>query len=106
MKGRPSNTSDDYVLVFDKTDKTRVFTLNTDLRKHACVDCGVPKFVHQMDDKLFAKIESVVDFNFGRDDGKSGYLLLLNIEGRPKTCFTLENEEISAEVRHKILHFC
>ena len=108
MKGRPSNVSDDYVLVFDKLDKTKTFKLDISLLTQKCVPngCFVPKFVDQINDKLFAQIEGVVDFNFKGSEGlKSGHLLLLNIEGRPMYCFTIEDEDISKEVRHKILLF-
>ena len=109
MKGRPSNTSDDYVLVFNKMKKTEVFKLNTRLINNTCVSkaygsrCVIPLFVDQIDSTLFAQIEGVVDFNLKSKGGKSSWLLLLNIEGRPKYCFTFEGEGISEGVRHQIL---
>ena len=106
MKARPSDTSDDFVLVFNKMKKTEVFKLDADLSNQSCasIDCFVPQFVDKINDTLFARIDGVVDFNLkGSEGGKSGWLLLLNIEGRPKICFTFEGEDISEEVRHKVL---
>ena len=112
LKARPTNTADNYVLVFNKLNKTQVFKVhpswtgfwhpyNTlDYQSCGANDCNKPEFVEQMEDNLFGQIEGVVDFNFGKENGKSGHFLLLNIEGRPKYCFTFEGEGISQMVRH------
>ena len=60
--------------------------------------CQKPKFVDQMDGNLFKKIDGVVDYNFG--GGVSGHLLLFNIDGTPKYCFTGEDKDLSDEVSH------
>ena len=112
LKSRPSNYADNNkMVVFNKLDKNKafiVFTYGNSLLSKSCetVNCFAPRFVDQMNDKLFAQIDSVVDFNFGGiKGGKSGYLLLLNINGRPMMCFTFEGEDISEEVRHRELLF-
>ena len=112
MKARPSDASEDYWLVFNKMKKTEVFKLDKQLYRYTCpsVNCIeseiLPKFVDQMNDRLFAQIDGVVDFDFReRNGGKSGWLLLFNINGRPMTCFTWEGEDISKEVRHEVLLF-
>ena len=97
-----------YWLVFNKLDKRQVFKLKQVYKGLGTInalshlscdsnDCNIPEFVHQMDDKLFAQIEGVVDFN---KEDKSGYFLLLNISGRPMTCYTFQGEGISEMVRH------
>ena len=114
LKARPHTQSDNYLLVSNKLDKNQTFKLEmlvqgafndyNALGSQSCDtnDCNKPEFVVQMEDKLFAKIEGVVDFNFkGRGDGKSGYFLLLNINGRPMGCFTFEGEGISQMVGYK-----
>ena len=115
MKARLYNSND--WLVFNKLDKTQVFKLvltdvstKTGLQyligNHSCDNgCKIPQFVRQMNATLFAKIEGIVDFDFKTKGVKSGYFLLFNIEGKPKACFTFEGEDISAEVRHKVLLF-
>ena len=119
MKGRPQDVFDDYLLVLNKLNKTQAFKLGFtnvgyamklryELGNHSCDSngCNLPQFVHQMNATLFAKIDGVVDFNFKSESGgKSGYFLLLNIEGKPMGCFTFEDEDISEEVRHKVLLF-
>ena len=55
-----------------------------------------------MNASLFARIIGVADYS---KKGKGGFLLLLDIDGRPMTCFTFEGENLSEEVRHKILLF-
>ena len=112
MKARPSDISEKYWLVFNKMKKTEAFKLDKYLTSYSCpsVDCIeseiFPKFVDQMNDRLFAQIEGAVDFNFrAKEGGKSGHLLLLNIEDKPKYCFAFEGEDISEGVRHQILHF-
>ena len=107
LKARPSNKKDDWVLVFNKRNKTRFMRTYYRLMI-TCVsdDCFVPHFVTQMNDTLFAQIDGVVDFNFtGSKGGKSGWFVLFNIDDRPMGCFTFEGEDLSPEVRHKVLLF-
>ena len=126
MKARLYNSYD--WLVFNKLNKTQVIILGFTsystpkqplkllstgrelrhiIRYQSCDNgCKIPQFVHQMNATLFAQIEGIVDFNFkGSKGGKSGYFLLFNIDGRPMGCFTFEGEDISPEVRHKVLLF-
>ena len=60
-----------------------------------------PKFVTEMNSSLFERIGGVIDYNFGKINGvfKSGWVLLFNIDGRPKYCVT--ESELSDEVRHE-----
>ena len=120
MKARPNSPLDDYVLVINKLNRSQVskvfmptYTWDeqhsySELANHSCGDdCNVPQFVYQMNGSLFAQIDGVADFNFmSESGGKSGYLMLLNIEGRPKFCFTFEGDDITRQVRHKVLLLC
>ena len=53
-----------------------------------------------MSASIFAKIDGVVDYKSETNGTKSGHFLLFNIDGRPKICFTSEDEDISEEVTH------
>ena len=62
--------------------------------------CSKPYFVDQMNASLFQKIDGVLDLIL---DGKAiGWLVLFNINGRPKYCATAYNQMISDEVRHSL----
>ena len=56
-----------------------------------------PQFVHRMNPSIFKTIGGVVDYKY---DSKNVYLLLFNIEGRPKYCITPWNE-LSNGVRYE-----
>ena len=62
-----------------------------------------PPISTQMDQKLFETIGGVVYYLFSDSKGRtfSGWLILFNIEGRPKYCFTAEGKDLSNDVRHK-----
>ena len=57
-----------------------------------------PQFYKQMDQKIFETIGGVVYYIFG---DSNGWLILFNIEGQTKYCFTAEGEPFSKDVRHK-----
>ena len=106
MKPQPSLTRANalIVMVFNKLNKSDYFSYDfLTQRKKLCLTpisgCVVPKFVEQMEN--IAQIDGIVDFNFEEKGGKSGHFIIVNINGRPKMCFTFENESISEEVLHK-----
>ena len=57
-----------------------------------------PQFYKEMDQKIFESIGGVVYYIFS---DLSGWLILFNIEGRPKYCFTAEGKPLSQNVRHE-----
>ena len=57
-----------------------------------------PPFVTQMDQKVFKTIGGVVYYIFS---DSSGWLILFNIEGRPKYCCTAQGKPLSEDVRHE-----
>ena len=106
MRAHPSSTlmNEQYPVVINKLNKSQFFNIQTHYG-YKCANsgdelCFIPQFVQQMDDSMFARIDGVVDFNLRADGGKSGWFLILNINGAPKGCFTFEKEDISEEVRH------
>ena len=62
-----------------------------------------PPFVTQMDQNVFETIGGVVYYIFSDSSNRkfSGWLIVFNIEGRPKYCFTAEGKPLSEEVRHE-----
>ena len=62
-----------------------------------------PPFVTQMDQNVFQTIGGVVYYMFTNSKGSifSGWLIVFNIEGRPKYCFTAEGKPLSNDVRHE-----
>ena len=106
VKRLPSVTDDEKVLMvlmvnkWNQSDRVAVSGCYNSMdwckdRSPYCTD--QPEFISQMNESLFKTIEGVVDYSFGTQS-ESGHLLLLNINGRPKMCFTPENEDISEEV--------
>ena len=89
------------VIPFTTGVSNRVLAFNRDtkvcnsipLSIDQCID--TPIFVPQMNDSLFTHIEGVVDIN---TTDRRGYLILFQINGRPKYCFTSEGKNISEEV--------
>ena len=59
---------------------------------------SLPVFVTQLNQSLFERIDGIVYYSY--KTGANGWLLLFNINGRPKYCFTSkkEEEELSEEV--------
>ena len=57
-----------------------------------------PPISSQMDQKVFETIGGVVYYIFS---DSSGWLILFNIGGRPKYCFTAEGKDLSNDVRHE-----
>ena len=100
-------------LVFNKYNKTDAFRYQTWLtnplhhitycRYKDPTYCQFPPFAQQMDASLFEKIDGVIKTIESSDDKNFGYLLLLNIDGRPKICFTSLSGDISEQVRHKYI---
>ena len=95
-----------YPLVINKYNKSDYFVYNsTTMNVKFCANestpdspCYIPEFIHQMKAKLLWRIDGVVR---STDNPLFGHLLLLNIDGTPKICFTPKTGNISEEVRHK-----
>ena len=85
--------------VFKKCILTQIHN-TTEKEWYATEICSGPSFVAQMQPLIFEKIDAIVDYSFGYTDPYlSGWLVLFNIDGRPKYCFTREDENISSSVR-------
>ena len=97
-----------YVLLISKDKKSHLFydpTANT-LTSECGLSrskCKIPQFVGQLNDSLFENIDGVVDYNYGK--GYSGWLVLFSIDQTLKYCFTAENQNISEEVRHRVIEY-
>ena len=94
-------------LVVNRKDKRDYFRYNTDIMK--ATDCSSdepsnclpPKFMVQMDDSLFQSIDGIIRTIESMEPiGFQDFLLLFNIEGRPKLCVTPLLASISEQVRH------
>ena len=60
----------------------------------------VPIWVRHMKAFIFQRIGGVIYYNYGEYPSTSGWIILFNIEGRPKYCATDQNS-LSDEVRHE-----
>ena len=95
----------EYLAVINKNNKKLQFFYDTLLwqKKNQCYQggtnyCIVPTFVSEIDVYLFRKVSAIVDYRFGSKE-QSGWILLFNIDGKPKYCFTREGEDLSNEVQ-------
>ena len=76
--------------------KCEFYNFYKDLRSDGSY--SLPVFVTQLSQSLFERIDGIVYYSY--KTGANGWLLLFNINGRPKYCFTSkeEEEELSEEV--------
>ena len=93
-----------YMIFCDKFNQSRceLFQPNIAMYEFSILDAkkwNRPKFVREMNSSIFETIGGVIDYNFG-GKARPGYVLLFNIEGKPKYCFT-PRDDFSEEVRHK-----
>ena len=84
---------------YNQTDCKLVFPkIQWDILKPT--DVKVPMWVSHMKASIFKRIGGVIYYNFGSTPSTSGWIILFNIEGRPKYCATDQNN-LSDQVIHE-----
>ena len=101
LKPYPSQTHDNYLTAINKN--------NIEVRRSVRLEPGVLQYsncsnicpsipmVDQMNASLFARIDSIADYNIKQSD-KSGHILVFDINGQPFYCIQPENQSLSKEV--------
>ena len=101
LKLYPSQTQDNYLIAINKNNRqnrTRVKLEPPDIQYSDCSNiCPSIPMVDQMKASLFARIDSIADYNIRQSD-KSGHILVFDINGQPFYCIQPENQSLSKEV--------
>ena len=104
MKADPLRTNEfgRQMIFCDKYNQTNceVFFLKIELDLAEPDDLRVPMWVRHMNASIFKQIGGVIYYNFKSSSSTSGWIILFNIDGRPKYCATDQNN-LSDEVRHE-----
>ena len=108
VKLLPSMMKDreDSIVAIDQSNRTDrwIITLGIDnkLSVNQCSlrRCPSIQFIDQMNDTLFKRIDSIVDY---RIDDRFGHILLFDITGRPYYCSQPENESLSEKVFNELV---
>ena len=106
LKPYPSQRHDNYLIAINKNARQNRTIVRLQPRHIQYSDCSnicpsIP-MVDEMNASLFARIDSIADYNIKQSD-KSGHILLFDINGQPFYCIQPENQSLSEEVKYEFI---